>query len=113
MREFDNEGFPWSAEMKNTLFTVFGYRNFRSNQRGIINATLAGRDVFVIMPTGGGKSLTYQLPAMIAGGVSVVVCPLVSLIQDQVDAMTHQGVNAEFLSSTRSYDEQSEVFRQL
>ena len=82
--------FSWSREMRDTLFLVFGYRDFRSTQRAIINATLARRDVFVIMPTGGGKSLTYQLPAMIGGGVTVVVCPLVSLIQDQVESMVNQ-----------------------
>jgi len=111
--EFDHERFEWSAEMRETLFSVFGYRVFRSNQCGIVNATLAKRDVFVIMPTGGGKSLTYQLPAMIHGGVTVVVCPLVSLIQDQVESMIHQGVVAEYLSATQSYDEQQVIMRAL
>ena len=98
--------------MLEKLLDKFGYREFRLQQRGIVNATLSKRDVFVIMPTGGGKSLTYQLPAMIKGGVTVVVCPLVSLIQDQVMSMTNQGVNAEMLSSTQSYDQQQDVFRQ-
>ena len=111
--EFDHDRFEWSRQLSQTLSSTFGFRKFRSNQQGIINATLAGRDVFVIMPTGGGKSLTYQLPAMIKGGVTVVVCPLVSLIQDQVMSMTNQGVNAEMLSSTQSYDQQQDVFRQL
>ena len=111
--EFDHEKFDWSSTARDILLETFGYRTFRSNQRGIVNATLARRDVFVIMPTGGGKSLTYQLPAMIHGGVTVVVCPLVSLIQDQVESMIHQGVFAEYLSSTQSWDEQSSIFRQL
>ena len=86
LEEFDHERFDWSRRMKDALAFVFGFRTMRLHQRAIVNATLAGRDVFVIMPTGGGKSLCYQLPAMIAGGVTVVICPLVSLIQDQVHA---------------------------
>ena len=99
--------------MQSTLYEVFGYSTFRSSQRGIVNATLAGRDVFVIMPTGGGKSLCYQLPAMITVGVTVVICPLVSLIQDQVDSMIQQGVVAESLSASQTFEEQSHIMRQL
>ena len=74
---------------------------------------MSRRDVFVIMPTGGGKSLCYQLPAMLEDGLTVVVCPLISLIQDQVQAMLAQGVSADFLSGSQSQDESANVFAQL
>ena len=112
-REFDNENFEWSRELSRTLERVFGHRQFRQNQRAVVNATMSRRDVFVIMPTGGGKSLCYQLPAMLEDGLTVVVCPLISLIQDQVQAMRQQGVSADFLSGSQSQEESSNVFAQL
>ena len=112
-REFDNENFEWSRELSRTLERVFGHRQFRQNQRAIVNATMSRRDVFVIMPTGGGKSLCYQLPAMLEDGLTVVICPLISLIQDQVQAMRSQGVSADFLSGSQSQEESSNVFAQL
>ncbi len=69
-------------DRKNSEF--FGNTTFRLNQREVVNASLSKRDTFVLMPTGGGKSLCYQLPAIVQGGVTVVISPLVSLIQDQV-----------------------------
>ena len=69
---------------------VFGNSSFRRRQRAVCEAALAGRDCFVLMPTGGGKSLCYQLPAVMAPGVTVVISPLLSLIQDQVDQMVAQ-----------------------
>ena len=113
LKEFDHDRFPWSGQLQVTLANVFGYRSLRMHQRAIVNATMSSRDVFVIMPTGGGKSLCYQLPAMLGGGVTVVVCPLVSLITDQVDSMMQSGVIAEYLSSARTGDEQQDVFRRL
>jgi hypothetical protein len=84
VQQWNHDRFPWTAELDRALLRIFGYREFRSHQRGVINATMSGRDVFVIMPTGGGKSLCYQLPAIVDQGVTVVICPLVSLITDQV-----------------------------
>ncbi len=84
---------------------VFGYRSFRPGQREIIEAVLAGRDCVGVMPTGGGKSLTYQIPARVLGGTALVVSPLISLMKDQVDAATSVGLRATFLNSSLAADE--------
>lgn len=82
------------------LGTVFGYDHFRDHQRAIIDHLTAGRDALVIMPTGGGKSLCYQIPALLRDGVGIVVSPLIALMQDQVAALGQFGVRAAFLNST-------------
>ena len=87
------------------LRTVFGYPAFRGQQQDIIDHIASGHDALVLMPTGGGKSLCYQIPAMIRQGVGVVVSPLIALMQDQVDALETAGVRAAYLNSTQSYDE--------
>ncbi|MBA2323864.1 MAG: DNA helicase RecQ, partial [Pseudonocardiales bacterium] len=84
------------------LKRVFGYDAFRGNQAEIIEHVVAGGDALVLMPTGGGKSLCYQIPALVRDGVGVVVSPLIALMQDQVDALTALGVRAGFLNSTQS-----------
>ena len=83
-----------------TLKKHFGYEQFRPLQREIISDVLAGRDVFVLMPTGGGKSLCFQLPALIRRGLTIVVSPLISLMKDQVDALQTSGIPATYLNST-------------
>jgi ATP-dependent DNA helicase RecQ len=88
------------ARLLSALDEVFGFRQFRPNQREIISAVLAGRDVFAVMPTGGGKSLCYQLPAHVMEGTCLVVSPLISLMKDQVDAAVANGLRAEFLNSS-------------
>lgn len=82
----------------------FGHHAFRAGQKEVIQAAVAGRDVFVLMPTGGGKSLCYQLPAWCCPGLSVVISPLLSLIEDQVQSMTKLGVESVFLTSAQEYD---------
>ncbi|MDR2463243.1 MAG: DNA helicase RecQ [Verrucomicrobiales bacterium] len=90
-----------TAALKNT----FGYDQFRPLQREIMETALAGRDVFALLPTGGGKSLCFQLPALLKPGLTLVVSPLIALMKDQVDALTVAGVRATFLNSSLSADE--------
>ena len=87
------------------LHRTFGYSTFRPLQREIVDAALAGRDVFALLPTGGGKSLCFQLPALAEPGLTVVVSPLIALMKDQVDALQASGVAATFLNSTLGADE--------
>lgn len=91
------------------LQNTFGYADFRHQQANIINELLNGADVFTLMPTGGGKSLCYQIPAIVLQGVGIVVSPLIALMKDQVDALKLQGVKAEFLNSSQNYEEQRRV----
>ena len=95
------------------LKQIFGYTSFRPDQETIVRAILDRRDVFAVMPTGGGKSLCYQLPAHIMDGTCVVISPLISLMKDQVDAARDNGLRAEFLNSTLSSRAQWTVFEKL
>ncbi len=90
------------------LEQYFGFRKFLDSQEEVISAILAGRDTLVIMPTGGGKSLCYQLPAMVMDGVTIVVSPLIALMKDQVDALVNRGIAATVINSTLSPNEQFE-----
>ena len=87
------------------LKTVFGYDTFRPFQKDIITSVLKGKDTLAIMPTGGGKSLCYQIPALILEGITLVVSPLISLMQDQVGSLQTNGVHSVFLNSSLSWDE--------
>ena len=93
------------------LNKVFGYKNFRKGQKDIIDSILSGKDTLVLMPTGGGKSLCYQIPALCLEGVAIVVSPLIALMQDQVNTLKSLGVKAEFLNSTLSFDESKDIIK--
>jgi len=97
------------ARAREILNRVFGYREFRNSQEQIICALLEGKDALTLMPTGGGKSLCYQIPSMVRPGVGVVVSPLIALMQDQVDALRQLGFRAAFLNSSLSYADQREI----
>ncbi|MBQ7364421.1 MAG: DNA helicase RecQ [Clostridia bacterium] len=91
----------------------FGYSSFRAGQEGIIDAILSGRDTFGVMPTGGGKSLCYQIPALVLGGMTVVISPLISLMKDQVMALKEMSVPAAFLNSSLTYEQTLRVYDNL
>ncbi|MDB5936587.1 MAG: recQ [Massilia sp.] len=93
------------------LQTVFGYPAFRGQQGDIVEHVAGGGDALVLMPTGGGKSLCYQIPALLRDGVGVVVSPLIALMQDQVDALAEVGVRAAFLNSTQTFEESMRIER--
>ncbi|HRJ51288.1 MAG TPA: DNA helicase RecQ [Candidatus Thiothrix moscowensis] len=95
------------------LNSVYGYRHFRLNQRDIIGSLLEGKDVLALMPTGGGKSLCYQIPSLVRSGVGIVVSPLIALMQDQVDALQQLGIRAAYLNSTLNYGTVLQVEREL
>lgn len=110
-----NKEFPWSEDLERILHDTFNLDEFRCNQLEAVNSTLLGKDVFVLMPTGGGKSLCYQLPALINSGKTkgstVVVSPLVSLMQDQTFHLKKKGINAAMLSARAELHERNEVFK--
>ena len=95
------------------LKQVFGYKDFRDGQEAIIAAALDGRDSLVLLPTGGGKSLCYQVPALILDGVTVVISPLISLMQDQVAQLRALGVPAAYINKSLPFEEQQAVYQQL
>ncbi|NLS14781.1 ATP-dependent DNA helicase RecQ [Vibrio sp. SM6] len=95
---------PEALTPQHVLETIFGYATFRDGQQAAIDAAVNGRDGLVIMPTGGGKSLCYQIPALVRGGLTLVISPLISLMKDQVDQLKANGVAAECVNSTMSRD---------
>src|SRR5690606_38465612 len=101
------------ARALHILETVFGYPSFRGEQADIVDVVARGGDALVLMPTGGGKSLCYQIPSLLRDGGGVVVSPLIALMQDQVDALAEVGVRAAFLNSTQSFDEALQIERRL
>jgi ATP-dependent DNA helicase RecQ len=104
---------PVTDDIHATLRKVFGYHSFRPDQQQIVTDLIGGRDTFVLMPTGGGKSLCYQLPALHRAGVAIVVSPLISLMKDQVDALQANGVRAAFYNSALGSDAARQVLARL
>ncbi|GJP32612.1 hypothetical protein CLOM_g17224 [Closterium sp. NIES-68] len=112
-RQWARRDFPWTRELEEHNWKLFGNRSFRANQREVMNATMSGRDVFVLMPTGGGKSLTYQLPAVCSPGVTLVVSPLISLICDQIMHLEQYNIPAACLSASQEWPEQQRILQEL
>ena len=112
-REPVDDGYDALGHAQAVLEAVFGYKSFRSHQAKIITDLIEGRDVLALMPTGGGKSLCYQIPALVRHGTGIIVSPLIALMQDQVDALKELGVKAAYLNSSLSVEEQRQVERAL
>ncbi|NNE44606.1 MAG: DEAD/DEAH box helicase, partial [Gemmatimonadetes bacterium] len=104
---------PAADEADRILESVFGFREFRGSQREIVDHVLAGGDALVVMPTGSGKSLCYQLPALIRPGMAVIVSPLIALMQDQVTALRELGVAAACLHSGLDEEDARDVRERL
>ena len=102
-----------TQDAREALERHFGFREFLDGQEPVISALLSGRDALVVMPTGGGKSLCYQLPALCREGVTIVVSPLIALMKDQVDALQARGIAATFINSTLALAEQKERMSRL
>lgn len=98
---------------KEILKSFYGYSEFRKGQENIINEIISGNDVVAIMPTGGGKSICYQIPALILDGVTVVISPLISLMKDQVDAINSMGIESAYINSTLSNEEINNIFQSV
>jgi ATP-dependent DNA helicase RecQ len=100
-------------QLNKALNHYFGYDQFRSGQAEVINALLKGQDCLVLMPTGGGKSICYQLPATMLPGLTIVVSPLIALMKDQVDGLLRQGINASYVNSSLTQQEINTIFQNV
>ena len=112
-QDWERRKFDWSERLDLARQNVFCLDNYRSDQLAVMNASLSGHDCILIMPTGGGKSLTYQLPAVISPGVTLVVSPLLSLMEDQLMALRRLGIQAEMLTGTTDVETKKRVMKDM
>ena len=111
--DYTVRSFPWSDSIRLAAMSVFGISSFRFCQEAVINAAMDGRNAMVVMPTGGGKSLCYQLPAILNHGLTLVVSPLISLMTDQVLHLQEVGISSELLCGSTSRDETNAILKQV
>ncbi|RWS27579.1 hypothetical protein B4U80_01150 [Leptotrombidium deliense] len=112
-QEFDNDSYPWSGDLKKKLKEVFKIDDFRVLQRACINATLSKIDCLLILPTGGGKSLCFQLPAVISKGITLVVSPLVSLMEDQCQGLSELNISCAMFCGEMTREQSNEIMAKL
>src|ERR1700691_466096 len=101
------------TDLSAALHRIFGFEDFRPGQEAVVRDVLAGKDVLALMPTGGGKSLCYQLPAVLLQGLTIVISPLIALMKDQVDALNVNGIPAAFYNSSQNSQEQIQLTNKL
>ncbi|XP_040164195.1 ATP-dependent DNA helicase Q1-like [Anopheles arabiensis] len=111
--DWERENFPWSTKARDLLALVFSIKDYRPKQLATINALMAGNDVLLLAPTGGGKSLCFQLPALLSTGLTVVISPLISLMEDQVWSLERLKVRAQLLCSTTSKEAVTRIHKEL
>ncbi|KAF5390798.1 hypothetical protein D9757_004557 [Collybiopsis confluens] len=111
--DYENGNFQWEGSLAKKRIEVFKIREFRFCQRGVCNANMDGRDIVVVMPTGGGKSLTYQLPAILSSGVTLVISPLISLITDQIMHLRNANIEAVKMTGSTSKSDQDAIHAKL
>ncbi|GAA5957859.1 hypothetical protein JCM21900_001289 [Sporobolomyces salmonicolor] len=111
--DYSKGSYSWSQEAKELAREFWGVENWRMCQEGAINATMSGREVAVVMPTGGGKSLIYQVPALLSRGTTVVITPLISLMVDQVTNLTSRGISAEAIHASTTQEQSKSIMKRM
>ena len=111
--DWSSRSFSWTKKIEYCLREVFKLKEFRKLQREAINITLSGIDCIILMPTGGGKSLCFQLPAVVSNGITLVISPLLSLIEDQLINLIGNGIKASFLNASSTKEEVNIVHSQM
>ena len=102
-----------SSQPIEILQNIFGYHSFKGLQEQIINHVISGESCLVLMPTGGGKSLCFQIPALVFEGITLVISPLIALMEDQVDTLHEVGISATYISSTIEFNDQQQIFQDI